>query len=67
MATRTSPSRAAGFLTPERIEMRYNTLLDAFLTADRRRRGYLHFDRVIEIYALYFHSAAAQLARCLLA
>jgi len=41
--------------------MRYTTLLDAFLTADRRRRGYLPFDRVLEIYSLYFHSAAGQL------
>ena len=59
MATRT-PSRR-NFLTPERVEMRYNTILDAFLTADRRRRGHLPFDRVLEIYALYFHSAAAHL------
>ena len=55
-----APSRRL-FLTPERVDMRYNTLLDAFLTADRRRRGYLPFDRVLEIYVLYFHSAAAHL------
>jgi len=55
-----APSRRH-FLIPERVEMRYTTLLDAFLTADRRRRGYLHFDKVIDIYLLYFHSAAAQL------
>lgn len=41
--------------------MRYTTVLDAFLTTDRRRRGHLPFDRVLEIYSLYFHSAAAQL------
>lgn len=49
------------FLTPERIEMRFTTLLDAFLTADRRRRGYLNIDQVIQVYSLYFNSAAAKL------
>ena len=50
-----------GTLDRERAQQRYETLLDAFLTADRRRRGTLPFDRVSEIYSLYFHSSAGQL------
>ena len=48
-------------LTHERVQHRYETLLEAFLTADRRRRGTLPFDRVSEIYSLYFHSSSGQL------
>lgn len=55
------PSRRPPFLTPERVQHRHATLLDAFHTADRRLRGYLPFDRVVEIYSLFFHASVAQL------
>ena len=48
-------------LTPERVQLRYSTLLEAFQTADRRGRGYLPYDRVLEIYGLYFNSSVAML------
>ena len=49
-------------LDNDNIQRRYETLLDALLSADRHRRGYLAFDRVSEIYSLYFHASAHQLA-----
>ena len=49
------------FLTPERVTHRYNTLIDAFNTADRKQRGHLPYDRILEIYALYFHNSVGQL------
>ena len=52
---------AASSLSSERVEQRYNTLLDAFLTEDRRRRGYIPLDRAVEIYNLYFHSSVGGL------
>lgn len=35
--------------------------MDAFHTADRRQRGHLPYDRVFEIYSLYFHASVGQL------
>ena len=55
------PSRRPPFLTPERVELRFNTLLDAFDTADRRQRGYLPYERVVEIYSLYFNASVGVL------
>ena len=49
------------FLTPDRVQHRYNTLIDAFNTADRRQRGFLAYDRVMEIYALFFHASVGEL------
>ena len=48
-------------MTHDRVQMRFETLMDAFLTADRRRRGVLAVDRVLELYSLYFHSASGEL------
>ena len=56
-----SPSRRPPFLTPERVNLRSQTLLDAFHTADRRQRGYLPMVRVLEIYALYFNASVGML------
>ena len=68
-STSASPLRGANnpgagrraFLTPERIATRHGTLIDAFNTADRKQRGHLPYNRVLEIYALYFHSSVGQL------
>lgn len=60
----TSPAKAgrrAAFLTPDRVQHRYQTLIDAFHTADRRQRGHLPYDRVLEIYSLFFHSSVGML------
>ena len=59
-----APSPGAGrrpFLTPDRIHSRYSTLMDAFETADRRQRGYLPHNRVLDIYSLYFHASVGML------
>jgi hypothetical protein len=37
-------------MNAEIVERRYSTIVDAFLTEDRRRRGYLGIDRVLELY-----------------
>ena len=49
------------FLTPNRVAHRHSTLIDAFHTADRKQRGHLPYDRILEIYALYFHASVGQL------
>ena len=56
-----TPGRRAPFLTPERVQQRFDTLLDAFQTADRRQRGYLPYDRVVAIYSLYFNASVGKL------
>ena len=48
-------------LTVEMVERRHSTIVDAFLTEDRRRRGYLAIDRCLELYQLYFNSAVGEL------
>jgi len=48
-------------LTAEMVERRHSTIVDAFLTEDRRRRGYLAIDRCLELYQLYFNSAVGEL------
>ena len=56
------PPRRPPFLTLDRIQLRYTTILDAFHTADRRQRGHLPYDRILEIYGLYFNAAAGVLS-----
>lgn len=55
------PSRRPPFLTPERVATRHATLIDAFETADRRQRGYLPYDKCLEIYGLYFNATVGTL------
>ena len=54
----TAAAAAAARRQPIDADSRYATLLDAFLTADRRRRGHLPYQRTLDIYTLYFHASA---------
>ena len=59
-----SPSRQPyrpPMLTPEAVQHRHTTLMDALTAADRRGRGHLPYDKVLEVYALFFHTAVGEL------
>ena len=56
-----APRRAATGLSPDLVKHRFETLIDAFGAEDRRNRGYLKYDKVLEIYGLFLHSAIGEL------
>ena len=56
-----APRRAAAGLSPDLVKHRFETLIDAFGAEDRRNRGYLKYDKVLEIYGLFLHSAIGEL------
>ena len=50
-------------LNAEFVERRYQTIVDAFLTEDRRRRGYLVINRCLELYQVRRRAQHASRAR----
>lgn len=53
--------------SPALVQHRFDTLTEAFQTADRRQRGHLPYDKVLEIYTLFMHNAISELLEAELA
>jgi len=48
-------------LTPELVEHRALTLMEALFSADKRQRGHVNYDKVLQVYSLFLHGATGTL------